>query len=201
MRFSALLALLATLAVDHFPSTAVAAPKSGKPASADKLADAKAVLKRVATFYRQKKSFEVDFSQKTSISLGGAKNTLESQAKISAERPNRLAMRQKGAAAGMDVVCDGDKLSVSIPLLKQYTQGEAPKSLDELLTNPLVMGGMAGRGPLLDVFSDDPYKTLMDGVTKDDYAGREKIGDTEAHHLKFEQDQFHWELCCKPPST
>src|SRR5262249_39096679 len=75
-----------------------------------------------------------------------------------------------------------------------YSQSAAPKSLDELLTNPLVAGVGGARGPLLDIFTSDPYKTLMTGVTKTEYAGREKVGAIDAHHLRFAQDEFDWDL-------
>jgi thiol-disulfide isomerase/thioredoxin len=194
MRLVALASLLITFVACNDQHSAVAAPPAKGAPAKENPADAKAVLKELAKFYRQKKTFQVDFDQKMTIHFNGLKNTIESQAKITVERPNRIAMRQKDPQSGMDVVCDGKQLSVSFAPLNQYTQTDAPKLLDELLTNPLVMGGISGRGPLLDVFADDPFKTLMDGVTKDEYAGREKLGEAEAHHLKFEQDQFDWEL-------
>ena len=171
-------------------SSSVAAP----PAASDKPGDAKVVLKQLAPFYREKTSFQVEVEQKMSMKVGPVNNTMESDTKLTVERPNHFAMRQKNAQMAFDVVSDGEQLSMSIPMLKQYTQTAAPASLDELLANPTIMGGMGGRGPLLDVFADDPYKTLMEGVTGDEYAGREKIGDVETHHLKFAQDQFDWEL-------
>jgi hypothetical protein len=34
----------------------------------------------------------------------------------------------------------------------------------------------------------------MDGVNSCSYAGKEKVGDVDAHHLKFSQDAFDWEM-------
>jgi hypothetical protein len=31
-------------------------------------------------------------------------------------------------------------------------------------------------------------------VTECSYAGKEKVGDVEAHHIKYKQPQFDWEL-------
>ncbi|HET6879927.1 MAG TPA: DUF2092 domain-containing protein [Pirellulales bacterium] len=194
MRLVVLAMLGLALAACNHQSPVAAAPPAKKAAAKEKPADAKSVLKQLASFYRSKKTSQFEFDQKISLNFNGLKNNVESQAKIAVARPKRFAMRQKDPQLGADVVCDGEQISISLAPLKQYTQTSAPESLDELLTNPLIAGGMGGRGPLLDVFADDPYKTLMEGVTKNEYAGREKIGDIEAHHLKFEQDQFDWEL-------
>ena len=34
----------------------------------------------------------------------------------------------------------------------------------------------------------------MQGVNSCSYAGKDKVNDAPAHHLKFSQDQFDWEL-------
>lgn len=197
MRLGVLLALLATLfgcSSDH----STAAPPAPRAASAEKpvdqATDAKAIIKRLAEFYRQQKTFEFAFDQKLSAQFNGVKNNAESTARVAIERPNKLSLRQKSSQPSVDIVSDGEHLSMSIAALKQYTQAAAPKTLDELFADPLVMGGAGGRGPLFDLFADDPYKSLMEGVTNEEYAGLEKIGDVEAHHLKLEQNEFDWEL-------
>ena len=169
-------------------------PADGQPASDEAAGEAKAIVRQLADFYRDQQSIQVDFSQKISLDLNGLKNTLESQAKIAVERPNRIAIRYDNTDLGVDVVCDGEQLSLSAAPLKQYTQSPAPESLAEIVSNPLLTGNQSGNGPMLDIFSDDPYSALMKGVAKAEYAGREKFGDVEAHHLKFEQEHFDWEM-------
>src|SRR5262249_37271197 len=44
------------------------------------------------------------------------------------------------------------------------------------------------------IMIDDPYETLMSGVTECSYAGTEKINGIPAHRLTFKQPQFDWEL-------
>ncbi|HVX59200.1 MAG TPA: DUF2092 domain-containing protein [Pirellulales bacterium] len=170
-------------------------PADGQPASDEDAGEAKAIVRQLADFYREKQSIQVDFSQEIVIKLNGMEKTLESQAKIAVERPNRIAIRNEESELGVDVVCDGEQLSLSVPALKKYSQSAAPESLAEILKNPVLsMGSQSGNGPMLDIFSDDPYSALMKGVNKAEYAGREKVGDLEVHHLKFEQDQFDWEM-------
>jgi peroxiredoxin len=177
------------------PADAVSTPAAANPTATESaLDDAKSVMRQLADFYRQAKTFRVDFDQKFSMDVNGRKNAIDSEATISVERPNRLAIRNKDTQLGVDVVCDGEQLSMSMAPMKQYTQTSAPKTLDELLANPLMMMAANGRGPLLNVFAEHPYEQLMEGVTNDEYVGREKIGEVEAHHLKFENEQMNWEI-------
>lgn len=152
------------------------------------------LIRKFADFYRQKNSFQVQFEQQLAMDMNGMKNSMESKSQMTFERPNRISIRQSDAPTGVDIISDGKQLSISLPSLKQYSQSPAPKTFEELLTNPLVNGAGAGRGPLLDVFASDPYKSLMEGVTSVTYAGRDKIGDIDTHHLKLEQPQFDWEM-------
>jgi peroxiredoxin/outer membrane protein assembly factor BamB len=171
-----------------------AAPKPTPPASQKEPPSADEVVRRLADFYKKNKTFKVDVTQKIVIDLNGFNNTMETKAKIAVERPNRVAVRTTSEQLGFDVACDGGQLWVSVPQLKQYTEADAPDSLDEIFANPVLAASGGGKGPLFELFYADPYVTLMQGVTKTEYLGREKIGDVDAHHLKFEQEEVDWEL-------
>jgi len=155
------------------------------------------LIRNLSNFYREKHSFQVQFEQQFAMEAAGMKNAMESRAVITLERPNRFSLRQADAAMGAEVISDGKQLSISVPMIKQYSQSTAPETIEELLVNPLINSSGGGRGPLLDIFASDPYKTLMDGVTSVNYVGREKIGDVDTHHLKLVQAQFDWEMWIK----
>jgi hypothetical protein len=129
-----------------------AVKSTGKPESVMKSTDpsgstmkspeATDLLRKFADFYRQKQSFQVDYNHQLTMEMSGMTNTMKSQAKISVERPNRIAIRNVGlpltlSAAVVEVVCDGQQLTINLPLLKQYSEFPAPKLIDELLANPL----------------------------------------------------------------
>jgi hypothetical protein len=44
------------------------------------------------------------------------------------------------------------------------------------------------------VVAEDPADLLMQGVNSCSYVGLEKVDGTPAHHMKFSQDQFDWEM-------
>ena len=111
------------------------------------------------------------------MEFNGVKNSMESKAKITIERPNRIAIRQRNSPLGSDIICDGEQLfdPVLIPTEAVFSITAHQSRSMNLLTNPI---GDEWRSAvmvaLLDIFSTDPYETLMQGVTSTTYAGREK---------------------------
>ncbi len=93
----------------------------------------------------------------------------------------------------LTVVCDGKKVYSSIAALQKYTEAEAPASLDALTTDPIIQGTLTG-SLIAELIADDPYAKIMQGVKAVTYAGLETIEGGKAHHLKFTQDQFDWEM-------
>jgi peroxiredoxin len=174
----ALMLLLPLATACHQP------PPTPAPEAVD---DVYAVLRRVTDFYQKTKTFQVDYSQE--VSVAGASGTLQSQAKIFVERPNRFAMQSSSGGEGPDVVCDGEQVWMSMPSLDKYTQSQAPGSFDQLLVN----AGPKGPRPLLEIFSQQAYERLMENVRRGDYIGTETIGDVEVDHLRFECQQFNWD--------
>src|SRR5262249_16689748 len=89
---------------------------------------------------------------------------------------------------------DGKTLFVSAPRLKQYTQEEAPSDVTEI-GNSLGRYGLQNVGLLFrNIVTEDPHETLMSGVTACSVVGDEEIDGVKAHHLKFSQPEFEWEL-------
>jgi hypothetical protein len=121
----------------------------------------------------------------------------KSEAVYDMERPNHFAVRTKSDGkpnSDVDLVCDGKKLYRHAKTLKQFTEDAAAdgfpaigSKLPELRTENTGMW-------FYNVLVADPYESLMDGVNRASYAGTEKVNGTEAHHLKFEQPDFKWEV-------
>ncbi len=154
---------------------------------------AEAVLRRMAEYFKAAKSFAADIEREQKIGSKSMKNALA----VAVERPNKLAIRGKGAAFGMDVISDGKKLTVSIPALKKYTQSEAPASLSKLSSDGMIQGVLMAslQGTMLvELIAADPYAAIMDGVKTSTYVGDEILDGTKTHHVKCTQDQFDWEV-------
>ena len=155
------------------------------------------IVKQAAAVFKNAKSMHVDAALSTTIDGESQKREIKGTATYDIERPNRLALRTKLTDkdnVGLELVADGKQLSVLRHGLKQYTAGEGPSSLAEVGQEILRLRTPNTGMLFQNVLMDDPHEALMDGVNSCSYAGIDKVGDTEAHHLKFTQDQFNWEM-------
>ncbi|MEI6516747.1 MAG: DUF2092 domain-containing protein, partial [bacterium] len=67
-----------------------------------------------------------------------------------------------------------------------------PQSFEQLSQG---VGPMSGNMLFVDnLLRDDVYASIMDGVTKVTYMGKETLDGQECERLKFIQDQFDWDL-------
>src|SRR5262249_41677871 len=127
----------------------------------------------------------------------GEKREIKVAAVYDIERPNRLSLKTQvdgDPKKGPDVVSDGKNLTIYRKALKQYVQEEAPDNVGEIGVR-LLRVGPALTGMLFgNVLVDDPADLLMEGVNSCSYVGLDKVDGTPAHHMKFSQDQFDWEM-------
>ncbi len=151
------------------------------------------MLRRTADYFKKAKSFTVDVDREQKLGAQSMKATMG----VAVERPNKLAVRTHGGGMDLDLVSDGKTLSVSIPPVKRYVQSKAPAALTDLGGDPITQSIVTSilQGTLLsELISDDPYKSLMDGVKTSAYVGEEVLDGVKTHHVKFTQDQFDWEV-------
>jgi hypothetical protein len=163
--------------------------KSQRPPGPDE------VVRQVAAFYKAKRTMRVDTQATVQSQMPGMQNTANVSRALAFERPNRLSVLTQGGMGGVDVLSDGSKLITSVPMLKTYTEANAPPSIDELSDNPsLAMMGAGGGMFVLALLSSDPYTKIMEGVNLRKYEGLEKLDGIDVHHLRFTQNQMGWEL-------
>lgn len=169
------------------------------PLRAEDKLDQKVVelCKQVGDLYKHAKTWHAEGTFVTKFEKDGQKREINVSAVYEIERPNRLSLKTQldgDAKNGPDVVCDGKKLTVYRKGLKQYVQEDAPKDMNEL-SNKLIQAGPVLVGMLShSVLNDDPAGALLEGVNSCSYVGIEKVDGTPAHHMKFSQDQFDWEM-------
>ncbi len=149
----------------------------------------------MADFFRQVDALQVQSEQTMRMAIGGMDNRNTSSRTIAAVRPNRLSIRSGKDDSAIDFVSDGETLVTYVPTMNQYMESDAPADIEELLANPLVMGGPGGGMPpfVLLLLSEDPYGSMMEGVTETEYVGIELLDGVPAHHVRCLQEQLDWD--------
>ncbi len=173
---------------------AIAAPLQAE----DKL-DKKAVelCKKVGDFYKNAKTLHAEGTFVTKSDNNGEKREVNVAAVYEIERPNRLSLRTQvdgDAKKGLDLISDGKKLTVCRKALKQYVEEDAPKDASDLGAKVLPIGPAMTGILVPNLLNDDPGDALVQGVNSCSYVGLDKVDGTSAHHMKFSQDQFDWEM-------
>jgi hypothetical protein len=189
--------LAQTGSTELVPTTAPAA-EARRQAPANNELDPKttAIVKQVAELYKGVQSLRAEAALSSTVTDGNNKRRIDLSVIYELEKPNHFSLRSKSdknAAAGLEVVCDGKTLYVHVRRLKEYTAGKAPADLAGI-GKVLPRFGHFATGMLIpNLLVEDPDDQLLDGVTACSYAGKEDVGDKQAHHLRFKQPDFDWE--------
>jgi len=161
---------------------------------------AKSVVENAGKFYRGLDGFHTRMEANIETEVAEQQFKVELVHQIDVERPNKLSLfvesdAQTGAT-GM-VKSDGEQLVIYLSAFNKYLPSEAPETLAELQSNPLVMGitGAGNSGVVtLALLAEEPATALLENVTSLEYVGTEKIEDVECHHLAATQEDFDWEI-------
>ncbi len=152
---------------------------------------AKEVLDRVAAFYKGVNTVTCDYALMLETEAQGKKNSLVLNFGFAAERPNKVAFVQVKSDGGVDVVSDGNGVTVSIPKMKKYTVEGPSDSIGSVLEwgalNPVTQFSSI----LGDLMSSDPAGALLDGSTEAKYIGEEEVDGQKLHHLELSQDEMN----------
>jgi len=165
---------------------------------------AEQVMKQVSAYFTGLDSFSVEVAMAVKVQSRGMKSEMTSQYAVAMKRPNLLAMVLKRGMMGSTIVCDGERIYAYLPMLNKYTVSDAPGTLEEIFTQPdLALAGVGMQGLMFvdNLMREDPYASMMDGVTSAQYLGVEEQPGPAAHHLKFIQEEFDWDLWVQTGET
>jgi len=158
------------------------------------------LLKKVGVLYKDAKSMQADIAINTKITDEDDKDKnreIKMKATVAFQRPNLFALRAKmpnDAKSGLEIVFDGKNAVVFRKRSMEYTEGKPPSDLAGVGRQMMPFGDINTGMLFQNVLAEDPEEQLLEGVTKGEYVGVEKVEGKEAHHMKFEQDEFKWEL-------
>jgi outer membrane lipoprotein-sorting protein len=148
------------------------------------------ILKKCAAAYQEVKSYQDTATMKVAMKMGpGMEMVFDMPTTFALEKPNKMNMTVKMNFMGVFqndtvVVSDGKKMWVYMGMAKQYTETDAPPSLDA----PALSGGRSDESLLYGVLlSGDPLKALTEGKKNLKLVGSEDLGGKPAYVLTWEQ--------------
>ena len=154
------------------------------------------ILRSTVEFYRSAQVLQVREKQSLHVQMTGENATVRVDRTIIVEKPNRIVVRSDRDKTEFDIVSDGEKLITCIVSKNEYSEEDAPESIDDFMTNPthraIGIGPIGGFAFLL--LSDEPFKHLMDGVTEVKYMGRTTADGVDAHRLRLRRQYFDLEI-------
>jgi hypothetical protein len=155
------------------------------------------LVKQAADLCKNAKTLHVEVDVETNVKNGDEKQDMHFRCFYDLERPDHFALRTrpvKDKEGGLDCVSDGKTLIVHSLRLKQFTESPAPKSLADFGDRLSRFGRSATGFFYPNLLTDDPNESLVEDLISCSYAGKEKVGDVEAHHVKAVHPEIKWEL-------
>lgn len=177
-RLAALLARCCTLVAVAVVPVAVQAQGAGISPDAQRL------LKASTDFLASQKQFSAETRNTLEIVLkSGQKIEFNHQARMSAQRPNKLRAERTGDLVDQVFVYDGKSLTLHNPKDKMYAQVAAPDTLEGMLDFARTKLDIVA--PAGDLIYKNAYDILMDGVTDGFVVGKAVIEGALCDHLAF----------------
>jgi hypothetical protein len=177
-RFAAVLARCCALVVIGGVSLVAQAQPAGIDPEAQRL------LKASTDFLASQKQFSADTRNTLEIVLkSGQKIEFNHQARLSAQRPNKLRAERTGDLVEQVFVYDGKSLTLHEPKGKVYAQVAVPGTLEGMLDFARTRLDIVA--PAGDLLYGNAYDILMTGVTDGFVVGKAVIEGVLCDHLAF----------------
>ena len=172
--------------------TVIASGLTAGPADADE-ADAKRLLKAMSDYVAAQNAISFDFDAILEVvTKDDQKLALASSGAVVLNRPGKIRATRAGGHADIEMLFDGETLTLFGKNANLYTQVSTPGSLDNLVeelrekySRPL---------PAADLLLSDPYGALMADVTDVKDLGSGVIGGVECDHLAFRKEAVDWQI-------
>ena len=164
----------------------------GASAKADE-ADAKRLLKAMSDYVAAQEAISFDFDAILEvITKEDQKLALASSGAVVLDRPGKIRATRAGGHANIEMLFDGETLTLFGKNANLYTQINVPGSLDTLVdelretyNRPL---------PAADLLVSNPYAALMEDVTDVKDLGSGVIGGVECDHFAFRKKAVDWQI-------
>lgn len=116
------------------------------------------------------------------VNMMGRDQKLASNIDARIERPNKWAIVADGEPIGMSIVSDGKQVFQYFKMLNRYTVTDATASSDQ----PLLSMGFDLAEAIKSFDPEQAYESIKEQITSSSFVGKEKVGDVECDHFRFD---------------
>jgi peroxiredoxin len=158
--------------------------------------EAKEHLERFGARLTEADAFATRVDFVVSVGLPGFSHERKLQYGLVVKRPNEFALIHAGGDPGPTVVSNGKTIVTHVEELKQYTQEEAPLSLNEFSESVEAMTLLPyGMGHLvMSLLANDPAARLAANSSELKHVGREQIDGIDCDHLRIVEEGCDYDV-------
>lgn len=155
--------------------------------------DAESILKAMADYVSAQQNIALSFDSSIEIITPELeKIQFTNSGSLLLSRPDKLKASRTGGYANVELVFDGETVSVLGKGRNVYAQFEGPDSVDALVDSVRARQGLALPGA--DLLLSNLYEALIAGVLEAKHIGRGVIDGVECEHLAFRNMETDWQL-------
>lgn len=167
------------------------------PANID--ADATKILTEMSSYMTGLPAFSVDFDATTDVvTHNGQKLKLARSGSIAVNRPGQLRVTNHGALSNMELILDGENVTLFGKTINRYFQLPAT-TIDDAVAN--VRDHIRFDMPGADLLTNAPLELDATDIRSGVHVGMTTIGGQDVHHLAFRGNEVDWQLWVKDGET
>jgi hypothetical protein len=156
-------------------------------------AQAREILKAMTDYLEGQPSLSFDVDSSVDIiTTAGQKLTIASSGSVAMQRPNQIRVLRKGGFATVEMVFDGQTLSVVNREANTFGQVDIPGSVDQLVDK--LRDEYQRPLPAADLLGSEVAGTLLADVTEVTDLGSGVIRGVECDHLAFRTTEVDWQI-------
>lgn len=155
--------------------------------------DAEQLLKAMFKFVANQKSLSVSFDTDVEVVTSNLqKIQFSSSGHVQLTRPDKLRATRTGGYRDVEIVFDGRALTLNDKDANDFTQLNAPGSIDQLID--LLRDKFGVIAPGADILFSDAYDVMMADVIESAHIGMGVIDGVECEHLAFRNSDVDWQI-------
>jgi hypothetical protein len=151
------------------------------------------ILKSMSDYVSSQQSISLTFNSDIEVITPEIqKIQFASSGKLVLQRPDKLRANRTGGYTDVEIVFDGNTVTVLGKNIKAYAQSEVSGDVDKLVD--VLRDQYSLEFPGADLLLSNPYKVLMADVLEAKHIGQGVVDGVQCEHLAFRNQDTDWQL-------